>query len=315
MISYASYQPAKSPVIKNGIAVAAINCSFSFFAGFAVFGTLGYLNYLDSKVADKTSSVGLAFIAYPAAIETMPGANFWALLFYLTLFTLGIDSAFAMIEGTVIVLQDSWVGKKLSKFMIALILCVFGACCSTLFCFNWGFALFDSIDHYLNIYTIMLMAILQATAAAWYHCQDDAMETCKISSLILLVGYWAMTIPMPWLQYFAFPLKSWVGLLVAWLWFIMIWVASCLVAMFGPKKLKFNEWYNNIWFSGVKPICNCMCALTDSGEPWTGWTQRVFELWWCISIKYVIPWALWTLLVMTIKSDSENPYEGYHEGW
>lgn len=48
----------------------------------------------------------------------------------------------------------------MSKFFVALILCVFGACVSTLFCFNWGFAFFDVIDHYLNIYTIMFMAII-----------------------------------------------------------------------------------------------------------------------------------------------------------
>lgn len=160
MISYASYQPADSPVIKNGIAVALINCSFSFFAGFAVFGTVGYLVGLNSPVAENVSSVGLAFIAYPAAIETMPAANFWALLFTLTLFTLGIDSAFAMVEGTVIVIQDSFLGKYLSKFFVSLILCSFGAIIGVIFCFNWGFAYFDSIDHYLNIYTIMLMAVL-----------------------------------------------------------------------------------------------------------------------------------------------------------
>lgn len=34
-----------------------------------------------------------------------------------------------------------------------------------------------------------------------------------------------------------------------------------------------------------------------------------------MSIKYVIPWALWTLLIMTMQDNSENPYGGYHAGW
>jgi len=199
MVSYASYQPERAPVIKNSVAVALINCSFSFFAGFAVFAVVGYLVGLQSPVSDKYSSIGLAYIAFPAAIETMPAPNFWALLFFLTLFTLGIDSAFAMVEGTVIVIQDSKWGDKYPKGVIASVVCVIGAACTTIFCFNWGFALFDAVDHYLNVYTIMLMAILQAVGAAWYHCQDDAMKTDKVAALILLIGYYALLIPLAWL--------------------------------------------------------------------------------------------------------------------
>lgn len=205
MVSYASYLPKDAPVIKNGVSVALINCSFSFFAGFSVFAVVGYLVGLESPVSDNYSSMGLAYIAFPAAIETMPAPNFWSLLFFLTLFTLGIDSAFAMVEGTIIVIQDSPIGKKVSKLVTAVVVCVVGAICTTIFCFNWGFALFDCVDHYLNVYTIMLMAILQAIGAAWYHCQDDSMAKSKISSFILLIGYFAVLIPLAWLQYFAFP--------------------------------------------------------------------------------------------------------------
>jgi SNF family Na+-dependent transporter len=115
---------------------------------------------MNSPVAEKVSSIGLAFIAYPAAIETMPGANFWSLMLSVTLFFLGIDSAFAMTEGTIIVLHDSALGKKFSKPMISFAVCFFGAAFSTLFCFNWGFTFFDVVDHYLNVYTILLMGIM-----------------------------------------------------------------------------------------------------------------------------------------------------------
>ena len=174
MVSYASYIPKNSPVIRNAVAVAAINCSFSFFAGFSVFSVVGYLVGLSSPVSDKLSSRGLAFVAFPAAINTMPAPNFWCLLLFLTLFALGIDSAFAMVEGTIVVVQDSWIGKKWSKVGIATALCVIGAAATTLFCFNWSEALFDAFDHYLNIYTILSMGTMQAVAVGWYHCQDDA---------------------------------------------------------------------------------------------------------------------------------------------
>jgi len=199
MVSYASYIKEDAPVIKNGVAVALINCSFSFFAGFAVFAVVGYLVGMDSPVSNKYSSIGLAFVAFPAAIETMPASNFWALMLFATLFTLGIDSAFAMVEGTVIVIQDSTIGKKASKLTISTVLCVTGALASTIFCFNWGFAFFDCIDHYLNVYTIMLMAILQAVATAWYHCADDAIAVDKPATVCLILGYYGLLVPLAWL--------------------------------------------------------------------------------------------------------------------
>lgn len=169
MVSYSSYNPRKAPIISNAITVAGCNCSFSFLAGFSVFATVGYLLEINSPVSDKVSSLGLAFVAYPAAIDTLPGANFWILMFTMTLFTLGIDSAFSFIEATATVIEDTDFGKKLSKFKIAGILCTIGAVGSTIFCFNWGFTFFDVVDHYLNVYLVLLMGILQAIAVAWIY--------------------------------------------------------------------------------------------------------------------------------------------------
>lgn len=263
MVSYASYNPIDAPIITNGFAVSLCNSCFSFFAGFAVFSTVGYLVGMNSPVATKVSSIGLAFIAYPAALETLPGSNFWTLMLSVTLFTLGIDSAFAMVEATVTVVQESKIGEHMSKFTIAFLLCFLGSCCSFIFCFNWGFTFFDVVDHYLNVYLVLLMGILQATAVGWYHCQEDAIRTDKISSVILMMGYWGMLIPLGWLSYFAFPKLAWVGIVVFWVWTILIVLASFIAAKYGPAKLTFETWYLNIFLSGVNPICEVMWALEN----------------------------------------------------
>jgi NSS family neurotransmitter:Na+ symporter len=205
MISYSSHNPKDAPIISNGFTVALCNSGFSFFAGFAVFSTVGYLYGLNSPVRSKVSSIGLAFVAYPAAIETMPAPNFWCLLLATTLFTLGIDSAFAMVEATVCVIEESPLGNKLSKFVIALILCFGGSISSTVFCFNWGFTFFDIMDHYLNVYLVLLMGILQAVAVSWVHCFEDSIAANKPSHMLNMIGYWGILVPLPWLAYFAFP--------------------------------------------------------------------------------------------------------------
>jgi len=312
MISYSSYNPREAPIISNGFTVSLCNCGFSFFAGFAVFSTVGYLYGLESVVAGKVSSIGLAFVAYPAAIETMPGANFWTLLLSVTLFTLGIDSAFAMVEATATVIQDSRFGMKFSKVTIALFLCVFGSISSTIFCFNWGFTFFDVVDHYLNVYCVLLMGILQSICATWVHCFEDAKKVSFAGTLVLIIGFYGLMIPLAWLCYFAFPNYSWVGLPVIWGWYLILPLISYLVAKLA-NGVDFITWYYEVFLYGARPISLKMLSLAET--PYHKVSASIFELWWCVSIKYVFPWAMYWLLVMTVQADVVKPYEGYNVGW
>jgi hypothetical protein len=309
MVSYSSYNPVKAPIIRNAVTVSCFNCSFSFLAGFSVFATVGYLKEINSPVSDKVSSLGLAFVAYPAAIDTLAGANFWILMFTLTLFTLGIDTSFSIVEATCTVIQDTEVGKKLSKMKLAALLCTIGAIGSTVFCFNWGFTFFDIVDHYLNVYLVLLMGILQAIACSWIHGLDDALATgAKASVWVLLGGYFGLLIPLALFAYFAFPQDSWVAIPVFWGYFVVISAIS-----FAISRLSFIRWYREIFFSGARPIALKMMSLAKT--PYTPLQSELFQIYWCFSIKFIFPWAIWWLLVMTTAKDIEIPYEGYNVGW
>lgn len=138
------------------------------------------------------------------------------------------------------------------------------------------------------------------------------MKKSKAAALILIISYFGMLIPLAWLSYFAFPDYSWVGLIVFWVWVVMMWGVSALVAVYSTK-ITLKEWYQEVFFSGVRPIA--MHALDITRSPLHWFTARFFEFWWCACIKYIFPWAIYWLLVMTVQNDTENLYGSYHWGW
>lgn len=173
MTSYSSYNRKNKPIIRDVLIISFGNCGLSFFAGFAVFSVVGYLQYLDSPVKSNTSSSGLAFIAYPAAAEEMPGSNFWILLLGITLFTLGIDTAFSLVEAISTVVYDTEKGKSVPRKLTALIVCILGWFGSLLFCPSWGYTHFDVADRYISVYLMFVLGIMQCFAAGWaFRFQD-----------------------------------------------------------------------------------------------------------------------------------------------
>lgn len=61
---------------------------------------------------------GLAFVIFSEALLRMPGAPFWALMFFIMLFTLGLDSQFATMEGVLTILRDMKTLRKIRKELI-----------------------------------------------------------------------------------------------------------------------------------------------------------------------------------------------------
>lgn len=76
---------------------------------------------LQDELSNSASGTGLAFIIFTEAINQFPGAQIWAVLFFLMLFTLGIDSQFGTLEGVITSLVDMKLFPKLSKEKITLV--------------------------------------------------------------------------------------------------------------------------------------------------------------------------------------------------
>ncbi|XP_025028314.1 sodium-dependent proline transporter-like isoform X2 [Python bivittatus] len=110
LLSMASYNKFDNNVIRDTLVIAIGNCCTSFFAGFAIFSILGHMAWRKKvsvgRVAD--SGPGLAFVAYPEALALLPGSVFWSILFFLMLFTLGVDTLFGNMEGITTAVMDEF---------------------------------------------------------------------------------------------------------------------------------------------------------------------------------------------------------------
>ncbi|WP_226984200.1 hypothetical protein [Halothermothrix orenii] len=172
MIAYASYMPKNSDVVNNALITVFANSGVSFMAGIAVFGTLGYMAQEQGvAIADVVADgVILAFVTYPNAINMLPGgpivAGFFGVVFFVTLLTLGIDSAFSLVESNVAGIVDKWgFNRRKTTFWVVVLLLVTGL----IFATRAGLYWLDLIDHYVNTYGLLLGGLLEALAIGWFY--------------------------------------------------------------------------------------------------------------------------------------------------
>lgn len=251
MTSYGSYNDIKKPIILDSFIISVCNCGFSFIAGFAVWAIVGYLEKQGTLEETKTSSVGLAFITYPTAIDLMDAPNFWAFLLGTTLFMLGIDSSFSAIEATSTVICDTAWGGIVPRSFVAFVLCVFGFSGSVPFCTNWGFTLFDVVDHYLCAYLLLMIGVLQAFGCGWFFDASANMAKSaghRKSILWLTISYWTMLLIIGLVA----TLTNAVA--VGFITMSLVWILICVPISFKLSGLSAGDWYNDCLVTGVKRI-------------------------------------------------------------
>lgn len=328
MTSYASYNRRNKPIIRDVMVISFGNCMLSFFAGFAVFSIVGYLKWIGSPVSNKTSSTGLAFIAYPAAAETLPGSNFWVMILGLTLFLLGIDTAFSLVEAVSTVIYDTEGGKLIPRKLTALIVCVLGWLGSLLFCSSWGFTYFDVVDRYISVYLMFILGMGQCAAAAWFFQAGNVFtDERRNSAMVITAVYWLGAIVMGPVTIFAMKgtketgsLQGY-GILIFWVLMIIAWIVSYVIK---PAAYSAEQWAKKIFFYGAYDLALKVAQRhNENTDQQHQWWFNIFIGWWAFSIKYFIPWCLWTLMMWNFAADiAVNPktgtvdgYGGYHLTW
>jgi len=193
MIAYSSRLERKADVVNNAYIVSFLDIGYAFFAGIVVFSTLGYMASAQGVPMSEVVSggPGLAFATYPTAISMLPsGAATFGVLFFLMLFTLGIDSAFATIEAVALGLKDAGLNYK----RVSLAICVLGGGLAALFATGGGYHWFWIVDNFFNEVGIVTMGILECFIIGYLYDPNNFVKDVNETSELHVGRFWVYCI-------------------------------------------------------------------------------------------------------------------------
>jgi len=251
MIAYASYNKKESDINKNAFIVGITDSAIAILAGFVVFGTLGFMAEQQGVgVADVVASgPGLAFITFPKALSLMPFATLFGILFFITLLTLAIDSAFSLVEAIDATIADK---TKMKKKYIALIVCVLGVLAGLIYTTNGGLYFLDVVDHFVTNVNLIVIGILECIAVGWIFGAEKMRTYINKVSDFKIGQWWNLTIkyiiPIALAVILALQLKAefaenyggypdW-AILIGWLFVLIPLVIAFLIPQ---KKVKASS--------------------------------------------------------------------------
>ena len=167
MITYASYVGRRTDMTGSGAVVGFANSGFELLAGIGVFAALGFLAQASGEpvieVAD--SGIGLAFVAFPAIISEAPAGALIGVLFFVSLVIAGLTSLVSVIEVVTSAVRDKF---EMSRTGASLAVGVPAALLSlVLFSTTSGLYVLDILDHFVNQFGVLLVAVVAMLVLAW----------------------------------------------------------------------------------------------------------------------------------------------------
>ncbi|MBN1457654.1 MAG: sodium-dependent transporter [Sedimentisphaerales bacterium] len=177
MVTYASFLHRKSDINNNAAIIGISDFATSFVAGIAIFATLGGMSYATMQAGNSVEvkdvvagGPGLTFVAFPYALAQLPAAAWWSLVFFFTLVTLGIDSAFSITESVLAGIVDKTGWKRCIVLpVMSLVGLVFGLIYVTEGGLNW----LGTIDAFINgTWGIAFLGLLECVVLGWLYRLD-----------------------------------------------------------------------------------------------------------------------------------------------
>ncbi|HEX6234014.1 MAG TPA: sodium-dependent transporter [Jiangellaceae bacterium] len=168
MITYASYLKRRADLTGSALVAGFANSSFEILAGIGVFATIGFMATASGVAVNEvaTSGIGLAFVAFPTIISSLPAAqDLFGVLFFGSLVIAGLSSLISIVQVVVSTVQDRWGMARERAVML-----VGGAAALVsvvLFPTGEGLYILDAADHFINQYGVALAALVVVVVVGW----------------------------------------------------------------------------------------------------------------------------------------------------
>ncbi|OPX17520.1 sodium-dependent transporter [candidate division WOR-3 bacterium 4484_100] len=189
-ITYASFLPRDSDVVNNAFLVSFANNATSFVGGFAVFSTLGYYAQQTGLPVSEVVKSGphLAFVTYPTIISMLPfAAGLFGILFFLMLLTLGIDSAFSLVEAGAASIIDKF---KLKRIYVNIGFGIIAMLIGIIYTTRGGLYWLDIVDHFMNNYGLLVVGIIECIAIGYFYNHKELREYANSKSDFTIGPWW-----------------------------------------------------------------------------------------------------------------------------
>ncbi|XP_065914672.1 sodium- and chloride-dependent GABA transporter 1-like isoform X2 [Dysidea avara] len=188
IIALSSYSSSSNTAIRDTTFVCIVNSATSLFSSITIFCILGYKSHETGvSIDDVANGPGLAFVVFTEAITLLPGSPFWAVLFFLMLMTLSVDSQFTSLEGLLTVLFDNKYIAKIRKEIVVAIVCIMMFIVSIPFVFGNGFYLFQLCDQFAGTIPLLLIAICEYIGIAWVY--GTRKWTCLVGNSSMAIHF------------------------------------------------------------------------------------------------------------------------------
>jgi NSS family neurotransmitter:Na+ symporter len=242
MITYSSYVHRRTDMTGSAMVVGLSNSGFELLAGIGVFAALGFMAQAAGVAVGEvaTSGIGLAFIAFPTIVNEAPAGALIGVLFFASLVMAGFTSLVSVLEVVISAVRDKFETSRIRATLLVTIPCALISVVG--FSTTSGIYVLDILDHFINRFGILLVAVVSMVVLAWVVRALPRLRDHLNRDGSVPVGTWWVVLVSavtPLVLAFVLVRELWAVLeepyegYPQWMLIVFGWLAAALVAVAG----------------------------------------------------------------------------------